>query len=113
MAAIHQNFDIYAGNDAELTVTVTQDGEVMSLAECSVDWVIYDAEMEIVVEKTTTDDGGIEITGEATGEFTITLDAEDTIGMRGLYTHEAKVTDGSGHQVTVLTGLAIVYDAVL
>lgn len=107
MTATAQDFSITGGDDADLTVTVTEGGSAKNLAGASARWVLYSLTTgETLIEKTT--DAGIAITSAAGGILTVSLNAADTVAMGGAFGHECEVTDSGGNKSTVTKGTATI-----
>lgn len=100
-----QNFKMYQGDTRDITVTVTQDGELMDLEEVdNVIWVLSDNKWsrgEAILVKSLIE-GTLQITGA--GEFSLKLSHEDTKDLLGKYFCEARVIDGIENNLTVLVG---------
>lgn len=106
MATTDQNATIYAGDDVDINVAVTDPatGDPKNLTGATVQWAMFKEYKGTVVVTKDTDDG-VTITDAANGELTISLDAADTEDVRpDIYAHEVEVTDGSGNVSTVTTG---------
>lgn len=103
MTATAQDFTLYAGDDATLTVTVTESGSAKNLVGASVTWVLYDRFSRAAVLTKTTDDD-VTITNGAGGILTVDIASADTSALNGAYYHECKVTDSDGNISTVSTG---------
>lgn len=106
MAAIDQNFELWSGNHATLTIPVLNAaGAVVPITGAAIKWVLSKA-VDSAALVTKTVGAGVTITNGAGGIFTVALLPADTSSLWGIYYHEAEVTDGSGNIVTVLTGQA-------
>jgi hypothetical protein len=99
----NQNFRMASGDDVDLVVTVrnSDDSAVVSLVGASALWVLSDeAGCTPRLSKTGT------LTDAANGLVTVSLTADDTGDLDGVYYHEMQITDGVGKISTVLTGRA-------
>lgn len=115
MTKTAQNIVIYAGDTANITVTVL-DGDNVSgarknIAGGVIGWVVFDPDdTGVLLTKTTAD--AITITDGPNGLFTIALIPADTEQlMPGVYRHEAEVTDTSGNVSTAMTGDFIIKES--
>lgn len=101
-----QNFQMYAGDDKTLQVTVVdEDGDPVNLTAASIKWqATRSLGKTSAISKTATAGGGITITDASNGEFEVTLTAANTDGLSGTYQHEAEVTFVDGTKSTVLSG---------
>jgi hypothetical protein len=103
-----QNFEIHAGDDLVIPVTVTDEaGQAVDLTGAAVGWQAARGTPQRfgttpVVSKAS--GSGIAVTDPAGGVFEITLEAADTQGLRGAFYHEAEVTDAAGKKTTVMAG---------
>lgn len=112
MTAKRQDFPMFAGDTAELLVTVA-DGNAepdaygekppANLTGSTIKWALKDsvAGMQKVLK---TVGVGVSLTAPWKGEFSVLLSPADTQGLVGRFYHEAEVTDIDGHVSTVLTG---------
>jgi hypothetical protein len=108
MTARNQNFEMFCGDTREIVVTVRDaSGSAIDLTGATVLWTLSRSDRcDAEVSKSSPSEG-IVLTSAASGQFTITLDADDTEDLDpGDYYHEAEVTDSSGRVSTVLTGRA-------
>ncbi|OME86914.1 hypothetical protein BK120_08300 [Paenibacillus sp. FSL A5-0031] len=98
MAMKNQNFEMFAGDTKNVTVTVTG----VDLTGASVKWAmkksIYNAEPDVYKDTLT----GVTIT--APDKFVIAFKPADTAALSGGFYHEAEVTDASGNVSTLLSG---------
>lgn len=101
MAAEDQDFELFAGDDAVLEFTVTNEaGAAQSLAGASIAWLCARrAGATAVLTKS-----GAIVDPASGGVFRVTLADTDTDDLLGEYWHQAVVTDSSGNIVTVATG---------
>lgn len=110
MTATGQNFDMYQGDDKQVSVTTYgEDGvTVLDISNCAINWVLYKRYPEnIVLTKTTS--SGITLTIPASGVFLITLVPVDTENLLGEYNHEAELTDLAGYISTIMVGKVLIY----
>jgi len=97
MAATKQNFSMFAGESKEIIVSVTKENKSkLDLTGSSIKWSFRN------VIKTETN--GITINDPTNGEFTIYLSPIDTQNLKGIFSHEATVTDAIGNVSKVMTG---------
>ena len=115
MTKTAQNIVIYAGDTANITVTVL-DGDNVSgarknIAGSVISWVLFDPDATgVMLTKTTAD--AISITDGLNGELVIPLVPADTETIPpGNYRHEAEVTDASGNVSTAMTGDFIIKES--
>jgi len=100
MTSVNQNFTVYAGDTAQVSIGVTQSGAAASLSSTSIVWVLEEEVGSGSLVKLTTDDyisvsGSIVILG---------ISPSHTQNLNGKYYHEVEVTDTSGNISTVTTG---------
>jgi len=110
MTSEAQNFEMYAGEDKILTVTVTDAaGDVVDLTDASIEWVMKRTADDTTALVTKTLADGITCASPATGVFTVTLEAADTEELGGAsYLHEAEVTDAGDNVSTVTRGVVTI-----
>lgn len=106
MAAVDQDFEIYAGDSATVTIAVvnpnTQQAKDLSGAI-----VVWRAINRITCEPAfaKTNGNGLEISNPAYGLIQITITANETKDLSpGRYDHAATVRDGAGDTCTVTVG---------
>jgi hypothetical protein len=109
-----QNIEIYAGDTANINVTVfdsDSNGARKNIAGSVISWVLFDPDATgVMLTKTTAD--AISITDGLNGEFVIPLVPADTETIPpGSYRHEAEVTDTSGNVSTAMTGDFIIKES--
>lgn len=106
MAAVDQDFEIYTGDSATVTIAVvdSQTGKAKDLSGATVVWrAINRITCEQVFAKT--NGSGAEITDPVYGLVQITLTANETKDLSpGRYDHVATVKDGAGDTCTVTVG---------
>lgn len=112
MTRTAQDVTIYAGNTANIKVTVYDSDSSnwrKNLTGCSIKWVMYDPDDTGVI-LTKTDE--IVVTDAIDGQLTVPLAPADTETVTpGNYCHEAEITDASGNVSTVMTGDFIVLES--
>lgn len=109
MAAERQNIEFHAGDDKRLEVTVRdEDGAVVDLTGIeSAKWSLAKTANSTALVTHTLNDN-IAVVAATSGVIHITIDAADTEGLRGVYYHEAEITDASGKTGTILYGSATI-----
>jgi len=106
MTSVNQNFTIYAGDTASITVGITTDSgtTAASLAGASAVWI---AEEEVgsgsVIRLTT--NNFVSLSGSIA---TLAIAASDTVNLAGKYYHELEVTDTNGNISTTTTGIVTI-----
>ena len=108
-----QNFEIHAGDDQAVMVTVKDEaGSVVDISGATeITWILKRSEGSSTDTLTKSKTGGgITITDGPGGVFEITVTSSDTAALQGLYYHKAVVTLASG-KTTVLTGVVSVIAA--
>jgi len=117
MAIKNQNFEMYAGNDVELDITLLdEDGGPLDLTDATVRWALSSAYDPSAALVTKTSDGmsGILITDAEQGLVIVTLLRDDTEDFGGQpYVHEVAVIDSGGAETTVLTGAVTILKTAL
>lgn len=117
MAALNQDIVIYAGDDAELDISLfEEDGTTpLNVQNATINWAlssIYDTRA-LLVNKSSVDSNEIELTDAPGGEIKIYLIPTDTDALGGeLYKHEVEVSVG-GKTTTVLTGIVTINKTLL
>lgn len=106
MAAVDQDFEIYAGDSATVTigVTVPNTQQPKDLSGAQVAWR---ATNQITCEQalSKTNGNGLDITDPALGIIQITITSNETKNLSpGRYDHVATVRDGAGDTCTVTVG---------
>lgn len=105
MTAIRQDFEMMAGDDKRLEVTVLdEDDVVVNLTGASaIRWKLArSVRSAALVSYDLTDN--IAIIDATAGRFNVNLDAADTESLKGLHYHEADIVDSTGKTGTVLYG---------
>ena len=99
-------FELIAGDDAALVVTVTDPAtdQPVSLAGATVRWGLFALSGAAVVEKTSPS-AGVTINDAASGVFEVQIAGADTQDLAGDYRHEAEVTSAGGAKSTVVQGI--------
>lgn len=109
MAAERQNIEFHAGDDKRLEVTVRdEDDAVVDLTGIeSAKWSLAKTANSTALVTHTLNDN-ISVVAATSGRINIIIDAADTEGLRGVYYHEAEITDASGKTGTILYGSATI-----
>ena len=110
MTSEDQNFELYAGEEKEpFTITVRDGaGALVDLTGATITWIVKRTEDDAAGLITKAVGSGITLSNQTThkGEFTITLESEDTADLGGAsYYHEARVTDIAHHPTTITRGI--------
>jgi hypothetical protein len=111
-AEAQQNFELTAGDDASLSVTVRDrsTGDAVDLTGCTAAWVASRGSRRLLGDDCLPADPIVSKTGTlagdpSTGVFTVALDPADTASLRaGDYRHQARLTDADGNTVAVMSG---------
>jgi iron uptake system EfeUOB component EfeO/EfeM len=100
-----QDFSMYAGDSRTLTVTVTdQNNNPVNLTNSTIKWVLINGNA-VIKAKDNQAIGGITITNATSGQFSITISAQDTAKLQaGTYQHEARLIDSNGNSAIIFTG---------
>jgi hypothetical protein len=99
-----QNFEIVAGDTANLNVSVTDRSGSKDLTGATIKWALWDDITQTAVMTKTTADA-ITVISAIAGQFTVALVPADTIAVTpGKYSHQCEVTDGSGNVSTIFIG---------
>ena len=106
MTMLGQNFDMFAGDDKIVVVQVVDPADnPVDISGCTFRWVWYKrSPVNIVLDKTTTGSGGIELTDPLNGFLEITLVPADTETLLGSHNHELELTDINSKISTVMIG---------
>lgn len=115
MAADFALLEIFADNDIVLPFTVADVDADPTLATpknitgYTVRWALARQKdgtpsRDYVVAKDNGSTGGVSIVSGAAGTLEVTLDASDTIDLRGDFYQELEVVDGAGKKLVVGTG---------
>ena len=113
MTEIKQNFEVWAGDDKEITVIVREeDDSLLDLSGYTFNWVMYDLDDESV-HLTKTLSTGLSVPTPSNGEVVITLEPDDTENLdTGLYRHELEATSSTNKISTVTVGYVIIRTSV-
>ncbi len=118
MTDINQNFSLHVGNDTEVFFDLGPDESGLNLEFVQeLTWKAYRQVIGVpditqpLIEKSL--DDGIEVTDPLLMQFTLALDAADTIGLSGNYYHEIRVVADHGEITTATLGLMTVIDPAL
>jgi hypothetical protein len=106
MTQTRQNFEVYAGDDKEVTITVYQEDEttLLNLTSYTLNWVLYDADGDILLTKIIA--SGLTVPTPSNGQVVVSLVPADTLTLDpGVYSHELEITSVGGKISTVTTGL--------
>src|SRR3990167_4295716 len=88
-----QNFIMVAGDTKTLVVTVEDaEGTAVSITGATIKWRCARSYGKTASITKATGGSGIAITDGAGGEFTVTLNASDTVSLVGNFYHEAEIT---------------------
>jgi hypothetical protein len=106
VTATNQNFEVYAGDDAAVVITVTNDaGTAIDLHDVQeIEWKAYDGAGATVLTRTKTGGDITFVTSGTDGQISIALAAADTDDLAGWYWHSARLTDASGNKSTFEQG---------
>lgn len=102
MAEHNQNFQVFAGNDKKIFVTIT-DIETISASE--IKWLVKNSAGDVVIQKSKGD--GITLDGSV---VEITLDSADTLNLNlpyrreTIFDHELLITDNNNKTSTTTRG---------
>ena len=104
MAETKQNFEVYAGDDKEVTITVRdENSEILNLTGYTLNWVMSDEDEDAILTKTLSD--GLSVATPSNGQVLLTLVPADTEDLEpGIYHHELEITSSGGKVSTVTTG---------
>lgn len=101
--------DHHAGDALDIICTVEDEsGNTIDISSANeIQWVLKndetDPDTEAVLDKTLTG-GDIAITDGPNGEFTVTINTDETTGNTGTLHHRARLTDADGDRSTIFTG---------
>jgi len=118
MAIQIQDFEIAAGDDLDIPVTVTADGtpagDPVSIAGAQkIVFAVADYGATATRRVTLNLAAGVAITDGPGGAFTASLSGDDTVALSGRYRHQARVTDSEGNRTTVFMGTLTVQPTIL
>lgn len=106
MTIKNQNFEMYAGDTKNVSVTITNSsGAVVNLTGAVITWVLT---FQSGTLQKATATGTITVANPATGVFTFNLLPIDTTGKQGVFNHGVEMVDATGNASTLLTGLATI-----
>jgi len=104
--ALEQTFSLFSGNDAKLSVTLTDadTGEALNLTgTLELVWALAkNAQATALLTKTL--GAGVVITDASAGIVEVTLDAADTEPLKGTFYQEMRLTNSVGKKSTLLYG---------
>jgi hypothetical protein len=117
LAITGQDIELWAGDDAALDITLTEDDGTtpLNLTGITLRWALADAydKSRVLIDKSSdVSGGGIEIVDLVGGTLRIIVDAEDTASLGGQpYYHELQITDpgDAGSTITMLIGAATIH----
>lgn len=100
------DLDFHAGDDKRLEVTVyNSDGDVVNLTGLTAaKWSLAKTVNSTALATHSMVDGNITVVSASTGRLNIVIDAADTEDLKGVYYHEAEITDADGNVGTILYG---------
>jgi hypothetical protein len=111
MAAVNQNFELWAGEDKLVTFTVydVNNALVNLTGVTQIKWALSDKTNTRVLQALLSGgDGDVVVlaqSGGTLGQFTVQIEGADTTGLApGQYLHQAFVTDASGNSEVVTEG---------
>lgn len=109
------DLSFHAGDDKRLEVTVYDaDGEVVDLTGITAArWSLAKTVNSTAIVTHSIVDGNISVESATDGRLNIIIDAADTASIRGVYYHEAEITDGAGNVGTILYGSVTISPALL
>ncbi|OPJ63674.1 hypothetical protein [Clostridium chromiireducens] len=97
------DISFYSGDSRNLVISVTdENNNAINLNSATIKWVLIDNKDSAILSKEV--GNGIKITNPTSGQFTISVLAQDTKNLEGNYKHMARVTTSSGESSIVLTG---------
>ncbi len=101
-----QNFGMSAGDAKDLDFTVTdQDAVKLDLTSAPIKWkVARDPYSSVLLSKSSTDITEITSTDLPNGIFTVFLKEADTLGLDGVFYHEAEIRDANDDPFTITKG---------
>ncbi len=107
MAKINQNFDLWAGEDKQVTITVLDvNGVALNITGATIKWGMVDSSNTRVLQYSGSPDIVIATQSGATkGQFTVGIKGNDTKNFPpGPYMHQAFLTDSLGEAEVVTEG---------
>ena len=112
MTKVGQDFEMWAGDNCDVTVTVTDStGASKDLTSGCVVWALAEAPASAsLVRKTSDAASDIAISGCT---FTVYLVPVETSALAGNYFHEAQVRDSAGKVSTVTVGNVVINGGVI
>jgi hypothetical protein len=103
--SVNQDMTIFAGNDVDIIVTVTDaDGTAVNITGVTMTYVLGTEVGAAAATVTKTVGGGITLTTPASGIATINLDPDDTTSLEGTYYHELEITSAASEVNTGFIG---------
>ena len=107
MTVTGQNFDMFQGEDKEIIITARdENGDILPLTGYEIVWVAYNlTSSQIVIIKSSTVPGEIDVPTPASGEIHINLVSSDTENLQPkTYGHQCEVVDAFGANSLITTG---------
>ena len=107
MTVTGQNFDLYQGEDKEIIISATdEDGDILPLTGYTIIWVAYNLTSgQIVLEKSSSVSGEIEVPTPLDGQIHISLTSEDTASLQPKsYGHQCEIVDAFGANSLITAG---------
>ncbi len=109
-----QDFDMHAGDDKTLVVSVRDtEGSPVDVTGATVRWRAARSANKTADIIKKTGGSGITLSDPTQGEITITLNAADTDSLKGTFYHECQVTFASGLLSTVVAGKMTILPALI
>jgi hypothetical protein len=108
MAALNQDFEMFAGEDKQVNFTITDEkGDPVVLANSQAIWIMANILSTPVFKMTKTiASGGITIKDNV---YQVFIDSEDTTNINGKYKHELRMTNADGKETVVAVGQAVIH----
>lgn len=105
MTATRQDFEMMAGDDKRLEVTVLDEDDVAVdlTGATAIRWKLARSVRSTALVSYSLG-GNIAVIDAAAGRFNVTIDGADTESLKGLHYHEADIVDASGKTGTVIYG---------
>jgi hypothetical protein len=120
MAHQVQNFQMHAGDNRVLSVTVEDStGGAVDLTGATIRWALAKTlhTAALISKSSTAGSSEIEVTGTTAGEIDIKIVPTDTKStaqyLHGVYYHEAEVQDSLGNRSTIFEGYVTIHKILL
>lgn len=107
MTITGQNFEVYQGDNKQVIISATDDeGNVLDLTGYDIVWIAYGlTNFEVVITKSSSVVGEIEVPTPANGEIHINLESTDTENLAPkTYGHQCEIKDAFDRHSTITTG---------